>query len=70
MRKLIITITALLAASFCVFAQNDISVRMVSADSLVRVIRAVSGNRIHIAGAEKDDSFYSLDAKPAEFVVT
>lgn len=68
MRKLIITITALLAASFCVFAQNDISVRMVSADSLVRVIRAVSGNRIHIAGAEKDDSFYSLDAKPAEFV--
>ena len=68
MRKLIITVTALLAASFCVFAQNDISVRMVSADSLVRVIRAVSGNRIHIAGAEKDDSFYSLDAKPGEFV--
>ena len=68
MRKLIITITALLAASFCAIAQNDISVRMVSADSLVRVIREVSGNRIHIAGAEKDDSFYSLDAKPDVFV--
>ena len=68
MRKLVLTITAVLAASFCAIAQNDISVRMVSADSLVRVIRAVSGNRIHIAGAEKDDSFYSLDAKPTEFV--
>lgn len=68
MRKLVLTITALLAASFCAIAQNDISVRMVSADSLVKVIRAVSGNRIHIAGAEKDDSFYSLDAKPDVFV--
>lgn len=68
MRKLFLTITALVAASFCAIAQNDISVRMVSADSLVKVIRAVSGNRIHIAGAEKDDSFYSLDASPKDFV--
>lgn len=68
MRKLIIAITAFIAFSFCASAQNDISVRMVSADSLVRVIRAVSGNRIHIAGAEKDDSFFSLDAKPDVFV--
>ncbi|MBQ9184920.1 MAG: TonB-dependent receptor [Bacteroidales bacterium] len=68
MRKISITLFAVLALSFCAFAQDEISVRMVSADSLVSVIRNLSGNRIHIAGAEKDDSFYSLDATPEVFV--
>lgn len=67
MKKLIVTTALLLAAAFGAFAQNELSVRMVSADSLVKVIRAVSGNRIHIAGAEKDDSFYSLDARKEDF---
>ncbi len=66
MRKLLaLSIATLL--SVAAFAQ-DLSLRMVSADSLVRAIRIVSGNNVFIAGAAADDNFYSLDSSREEFV--
>ncbi|MBQ9184900.1 MAG: TonB-dependent receptor plug domain-containing protein [Bacteroidales bacterium] len=47
---------------------QDISVRMVSADSLVSVIRSVTGNEIYLAGGKEDVSFYSVSAHPESFL--
>ena len=50
-------------------AQNDtVSVRMVSADSLVQVMRLVSGNSLFIARAQDDPATYSLEAPRAQFL--
>lgn len=50
-------------------AQNDtVSVRMVSADSLVQVMRLVSGNSLFIANAREDPATYSLEAPRSQFL--
>ena len=50
-------------------AQSDtVSVRMVSADSLVQVMRLVSGNSLFIARAQDDPATYSLEAPRAQFL--
>ena len=50
-------------------AQSDtVRVRMVSADSLVRVMRAVSGSRLYIARAEQDPATYSVSAPREHFL--
>ena len=50
-------------------AQNDtVSVRMVSADSLVQVMRLVSGNSLFIAKAQEDPANYSLEAPRSQFL--
>lgn len=41
---------------------------MVSADSLARVVRQLSGRNIFIADASGDSGLYSLDASPEDFV--
>ena len=67
------TILAALAIIFLLpftsSAQNDtVSVKNVSAETLVRVMREVSGNSIHIANASKDEGFYSI-SQPKELFV-
>ena len=51
------------------YAQSDtVSVRMVSADSLVQVMRLVSGNSLFIAKAQEDPATYSLEAPRNQFM--
>ncbi len=59
----------LLAAGLLGFhaAAQEISVRMVSADSLVSVMRSVSGNKIYLAAGGDDVSFYTVTASAASF---
>ena len=50
-------------------AQDDIvRVRMVSADSLVQVMRQVSGANVFIARAQEDPATYSLEAPKDQFL--
>jgi len=67
MRKLIFVISLL---AFCLSAsgQDTVSVKNVTADSLVRAMRLVSGNSIHIADPSADESLYSLSAPAGDFL--
>ena len=47
---------------------DSISVRMVSADSLVRAIRIHTGTEVHIAKAEADGSLYSVSSSRGTFL--
>lgn len=59
----------LLILSLSAHAQPDtVRVRMVSADSLVSVMRQVSGSSMYIARAKQDPGFYSLSAPRSRFV--
>jgi len=58
-----------LALPFVAGAQTDtVRVRMVSADSLVQVIRQVTGAGVYIAAAREDPAFYSLEAPRDQFL--
>jgi len=53
----------------CAKAQSDtVSVKNVSAQRLVEVMREVSGNRIHIAKALEDEGFYSISKPKTQFM--
>ena len=54
-------------ASWAASAQ-EVSVRMVSADSLVSVMRSVTGSRIYLAHGEQDESFYTVTAPAGGFL--
>ena len=54
-------------ACWAVSAQ-EVSVRMVSADSLVSVMRQISGSRIYLAHGEQDESFYTVTAQASGFL--
>ena len=64
--SLLILLWALLPLA--VRAQDVVSVRMVSADSLVQVMRMVSGNSLFIARAGEDPATYSVEAPRAQFL--
>ena len=64
--SLLILLWALLPLA--VRAQDVVSVRMVSADSLVQVMRMVSGNSLFIASAGEDPATYSVEAPRAQFL--
>ena len=51
-----------------VASAQEVSVRMVSADSLVSVMRRTSGNRIYLAHGEQDESFYTVTAPASGFL--
>ena len=62
-------ILAGLFLSQVIFAQNDtVRVRMVSADSLVQVMRLVSGSSLFIARAGNDPASYSVSAPREQFM--
>lgn len=70
-RRLHIELAVLLGLLFPFLAsgQSDtLRVRMVSADSLVRVIRSVTGAGVYIAGAREDPAFYSVEAPREQFL--
>ncbi|MBQ9173089.1 MAG: carboxypeptidase-like regulatory domain-containing protein [Bacteroidales bacterium] len=67
--QLICTAFLLLGLQSAALAQNDtVSVKNVSAEVLVRVMREVSGNSIHIANARADEGFYSISKPRGQFV--
>ena len=68
MRNRILCIALLLLLPLSARSQSDtVSVRMVSADSLVQVMRAVSGSSLYIARAADDPATYSVTAPRGEF---
>ena len=69
--KAIVTASTLfISGVFTAYAQSDtVSVKNVSAQVLVNVMREVSGNSIHIANAGKDSGFYSI-SKPRDLFVS
>ena len=68
MRRISILLAVLLLP-LAAHAQNDtVSVRMVSADSLVQVMRRVSGSSLFIAHAGDDPATYSVSAPRSQFL--
>ena len=69
MRRISILLFLWMLLPLAAGAQSDtVSVRMVSADSLVQVMRLVSGSSLFIAKAQEDPATYSLAAPRAQFM--